>query len=158
MNPYGAGSIRFDRFGSLSEAFYLGRAGTAVVDERTVNLGGLEAWIWIALEPVSRRILALELSWTRSNLTAYLFLKKLRDLYGVRVIVANGAPWYGVASELGLRLIHDRSLLNLAERLSKELKRRLKDFSSTFTSHANAKSPSGMLRHGLKPGRATITT
>jgi hypothetical protein len=29
-----------------------------------------------------------------------------------------------------LRLIHDRSLLNLAERLSKEVKRRLKDFSS----------------------------
>jgi hypothetical protein len=29
-----------------------------------------------------------------------------------------------------LRLIHDRSLLNLAERLSKEVKRRLKGFSS----------------------------
>jgi transposase-like protein len=31
-----------------------------------------------------------------------------------------------------LRLIHDRSLLNLAERLSKEVKRRLKDFDLYF--------------------------
>ena len=120
------------RFGSLSEAFYTGEARTAVVDEGTVNLKGIEAWIWMALEPRSRRILALELSWMRSNLAAYLFLKRLKDRYGVRVIVADGAPWYGVCSELGLRLIHDRSLLNLAERLSKEVKRRLKDFDLYF--------------------------
>jgi hypothetical protein len=30
------------------------------------------------------------------------------------------------------RLIHDKSLLNLAERLSKEVKRRLKDFDLSF--------------------------
>jgi len=44
------------RFGSLSEAFYVGSAKTAVVDERTVIIKGEEAWIWdemgwIALEP-----------------------------------------------------------------------------------------------------------
>jgi hypothetical protein len=45
-----------------------------------------------------------------------------------------------------LRLIHDRSLLNLAERLSKEVKRRLKGFffDSTYPSHADAIDPSGM--------------
>ncbi|MBS7609058.1 hypothetical protein KEJ19_00610 [Candidatus Bathyarchaeota archaeon] len=39
--------------------------------------------------------------------------------------------WHKVKpySELGLRLIHDRSLLKPPERLSKEVKRRLKDFS-----------------------------
>jgi transposase-like protein len=47
--------------------------------------------------------------------------------------VANEAPWYGVCSELRLRLIYDRSLLNLEERLSKELKRRLKDFDLSFS-------------------------
>ncbi|MEM2169155.1 MAG: hypothetical protein QW186_05070 [Candidatus Bathyarchaeia archaeon] len=114
------------RFGSISKAFHLGRAKTAIVDGRTVVIRGVEAWIWMALEPISRRTLSLELSWTRSNLTAYLFLKRLKEKYGVRVIVADGAPWYGVCSKL--RLIHDRNLLNLAERLSKEVKRRLKDF------------------------------
>jgi len=58
--------------------------------------------MWIVLEPRSRRVLGLELSWTRNSLTAYLFLKRLKSLYGVRVIVADGAPWYGVCSELGL--------------------------------------------------------
>ncbi|MEM3693214.1 MAG: hypothetical protein QXI39_04245 [Candidatus Bathyarchaeia archaeon] len=100
----------------------------------------------------------MELSWTRSNLTAYLFLKKLRDLYGVRVIVAKGAPWYGVASELGLRLIHDRSLLNLAERLSKELKRRLKDFDLYFPCKCHNPFNHVSTWLELKPGGATITT
>jgi phosphatidylserine/phosphatidylglycerophosphate/cardiolipin synthase-like enzyme len=44
------------RFGSLSEAFYVGKAKVVVVDERTVIIKGEEAWIWdemgwIALEP-----------------------------------------------------------------------------------------------------------
>jgi hypothetical protein len=42
------------------------------------------------------------------------------------------------------RLIHDKDLLNLAERLSKEVKRRLKDFSSTCIFHVDAIDPSGM--------------
>jgi transposase-like protein len=44
------------------------------VDEISVIIDGEEAWIWIALEPKSRRILAFELSWTRNSFTAYLFL------------------------------------------------------------------------------------
>jgi len=120
------------RFGSLSEAFYVGKAKVAVVDERTVIIKGEEAWIWIALEPKSRKLLGLELSWTRNSFVAYLFLKRLKSLYGIRVVVANGAPWYSVCSELRLRLIHDKDLLNLVERLSKEVKRRLKDFDLHF--------------------------
>ncbi|MEM2210329.1 MAG: hypothetical protein QXK35_00770 [Nitrososphaerales archaeon] len=42
------------RFGSLSEAFHLGRAKTAIVDERTVIIRGVEAWIWMALELISK--------------------------------------------------------------------------------------------------------
>lgn len=98
---------RVYRFGSILEAFHLGRAKTAVVDERTVIIKGVEAWIRIALEAKSRRLLASELSWTRNSLTAYPFLKKLKDRYGVKVIVCNGAPWYNVALELRLSLIHD---------------------------------------------------
>jgi len=32
------------RFRSLSKTFYVGRAKTAVVDERSVNIKGMEAW------------------------------------------------------------------------------------------------------------------
>ncbi|MEM2169159.1 MAG: hypothetical protein QW186_05090 [Candidatus Bathyarchaeia archaeon] len=78
----------------------------------------------MALEPISKRLLALELNWIRNNLTARISLKRLKEKYGVRIIVANGAHWCSVASELGLRLIHDRNLLNIIERLSKEVKRK----------------------------------
>ncbi|MBS7609342.1 hypothetical protein KEJ19_02065 [Candidatus Bathyarchaeota archaeon] len=97
----------------------------------------------MALEPKSRRLLALELSWMRRGaalryVMVYLFLRKLKLRKGKLWhkdyrFVADRAPWYGIASELGLRLIHDGSLLKPPERLSKEVKRRLKDFSSTFT-------------------------
>jgi len=120
------------RFGALADAFHPGRARTAVVDERSLNVKGLEAWLWMALEPCSRRLLALDVSWTRNNLVAHGFLRNLRDRYGVRVIVCNGALWYGVCWELGMRRVVDPDLQNLAERLSKEVKRRLKDFDLYF--------------------------
>ncbi|MEM3693393.1 MAG: hypothetical protein QXI39_05165 [Candidatus Bathyarchaeia archaeon] len=57
--------------------------------------------------------------------------KKLQENYGVRIIVAKGAPvrrGFGAWSKA--HPFHDKSPLNLMERLSKEVKRRLKDFSS----------------------------
>jgi transposase-like protein len=67
--------------------------------------------------------LGAELDKERNSFVAYLFLKRLQSLYGIRVIVAKRtSSLVGLCSELKLRLIHDRSLLNLAERLSKEMK------------------------------------
>jgi transposase-like protein len=88
------------RFGGLSGALHVGRARKAVVDERFVRVRGEEAWIWMALETRSRRPLAPEPSWTRSSPTAYLSLKGLRSLHGVRVLIADGAPWYGACRKL----------------------------------------------------------
>lgn len=120
-------------FGGLGEAFNPGLAKTAVVDERSLNVKGLEAWMWMALDPGSRRLLALDVSWTRSNLTAYSFLRRLRERHGVRVIISDGASWYrGPCLELGLRHLIDPNTGNSMERLSKEVKRRLKDFDLYF--------------------------
>jgi len=52
---------------------------------------------WIALEPKSRKLLALELSWTRNSFVAYLFLKRLKGLYGIRVVVAERTEPHGIA-------------------------------------------------------------
>lgn len=82
----------------------------------------------------SRRLLAVRLSWTRNILAAYSFLKHLRDRYSVRVVVVDGAQWYmEPCRELGLRRVVQRGMVhNLMERLSKEVKRRLKDFDLHF--------------------------
>ena len=47
------------RFAGLADAFHTGYARVAVVDERYVNVKGSGAWIWMAYEPGSRRLLAL---------------------------------------------------------------------------------------------------
>ena len=118
------------RFGGLSRAFHVGGARTAIVDERSIDVKGLEAWVWMAIEPRSRKLLAIELSWTRNILVAYRFLKYLRDSYGVRIVIVDGAPWYVEPSiKLGLRLNLERGgPHNIVERLSREVKRRLRDF------------------------------
>ncbi|MEM2905350.1 MAG: hypothetical protein QW587_06415 [Candidatus Bathyarchaeia archaeon] len=46
----------------------------------------------------------------------------------MRAVVCNGAQWYNVCWELGLRRAVEHHLLNLIERLSKGVKRRLKGF------------------------------
>jgi len=121
-------------FSSLSEALHPGHVRVAVVDERGVNVAGEEAWIWLAVEPRSGRLLALRLSWTRKILVAYGFLKHLRDSYGVRVVVVDGADWY-IEPRLELRIrrqVERGGVHSLMEPLNKEVKRRLKDFDLYF--------------------------
>ena len=77
-------------FSLLGEALHAGRAKVAIVDERYVYVAGEQPWIWLAMEPRSRRLLAVRLSWTRNILAAYSFLKHLRDRYSVRVVGLMG--------------------------------------------------------------------
>jgi len=48
----------------------------------------------MAIEPSSKKLLAIELSWTRNILVVYRFLKNLKDGYGVRIVIVDKAPWY----------------------------------------------------------------
>ena len=123
----------YHRFGSLADAFHIGYAKTAVVDERYVNVKGLGAWMWMAYEPKSKRLLSLRATWHRNELTAQLFLGWLKMRYRVRHVITDGASWYRYAChQLGLRHQVDDVSSNYVERLSKEVKRRLADFNLYF--------------------------
>ncbi|MEM3046239.1 MAG: hypothetical protein QW057_04045, partial [Candidatus Bathyarchaeia archaeon] len=61
----------------LEALFQPRRVRCFLVDEGMVRVKGLEGWVWVAYEPCQRMLLALRLSWTRSNLTAWLFLRRL---------------------------------------------------------------------------------
>jgi len=63
------------RFAGLADVFHIGYAKVAVVDERYVNVKGFVAWIWMAYEPQSKRLLALHATWHSNDLAAYLFLR-----------------------------------------------------------------------------------
>jgi len=47
------------------------------VDETAVNVAGKLAWVWVAYEPYSKKILGFWLSRTRNSYEAELFLRSL---------------------------------------------------------------------------------
>jgi len=53
---------------------------------RGVNVGGVQYWLWIAIEPKCRAVLALMLTGTRNIMLAYSFLMSIRRR-GVRSYV-----------------------------------------------------------------------
>lgn len=105
-----------------------------LLDETMVKVKGLEGWVWVAYEPPQRRFLALWFSWTRSILTAELFLRKLVKLYGRHPVHTDGAPWYPEAcGSLGLehrRL--DEDYRSLVERAVQYLKDRMEGFDDHY--------------------------
>ena len=52
------------------ELVLLERARVTVVDETAVNVGGRRAWLWVAIEPKRRAVLAMTLTWTRNAFIA----------------------------------------------------------------------------------------
>lgn len=66
------------------------KMGCFPADETVVGIEGEEAWIWVAYEPPQRRLLALDLCWTRSSLSAELFLQRLVKRYGRHPVYTDG--------------------------------------------------------------------
>ena len=53
------------------------------VDETMVRIRGSQAWVWVAYEPDLKVFLSFRVSYNKSTLNAYLFLKELRNRYGM---------------------------------------------------------------------------
>ncbi len=118
---------------------------TAIVDETAVNIGGRQVWLWVAIEPERRAILALYLSETRNFLVAYSFLAELRR-HGVKRVITDGARWYPPAARwAGLRheVVHG-GVRSYVERFICAVKDRLRGFDVYFP------SPSRLLDSALR--------
>jgi putative transposase len=115
---------------------YRCRVSLFLVDETAVMVGGFPAWVWMAYEPLSRRILGPWLSWTRNSLQAEKFLKTLVRLYGRHPVWTDGAPWYSDACRsLGLEHYRYRFgewLHTVMERAIQSLKDRVECFDDSF--------------------------
>ncbi len=60
------------RLASRAEELVLSeRTDTAIIDETAVNVAGRQVWLWLAIEPEHRSVLALMLTEARNTLTAY---------------------------------------------------------------------------------------
>ena len=61
-----------------------------IIDETMIQIGGSEAWLWIAIEPIHHRILGVYISRHRNMLIAESFLRSLINLYGRHIVYSDG--------------------------------------------------------------------
>ena len=81
-----------------------------------MNVAGRQVWLWIAIEPGHRAVLALMFTESRNIFAAYSLFTSLRHR-GVRYVITDGASWYRLAARW-TRLRHSvvHSLRSYVER------------------------------------------
>jgi putative transposase len=104
------------------------------VDETLIRIDGRDYWLWIAYEPNLDVCLMVHLSIERTIFVCYQFFKQLRNRYGRKPILTDGASWYHDACRW-LRLPHQvygTELKNLMERFIQQIKDRTEYFDDHF--------------------------
>ena len=81
------------------------RISEYVVDETLVKTGSELVWLWVAIEPKDRQILALSISKERNMLVAERFIFGLVKAHGTHPASTDGGTWYPQAC-LFLKLKH----------------------------------------------------
>ena len=75
-----------------------------IVDETLIKIGSEYIWIWVAIEPKNKQILALSISKERNMLIAERFLSTIVRDYGKHPVSTDGGTWYPMACRfLGLK-------------------------------------------------------
>jgi putative transposase len=100
------------------------RIAAFLIDETQMQIGGTEAWLWIAIEPIHRAILGVYISRHRNMLVVEAFLKSLIEIYDKHIVYSDGGTWYPEAcSSLGLEhRLHSSYEKSLIERVVQCLK------------------------------------
>ena len=99
-----------------------------------IQIDGQNYWLWIAYEPNLNSCLMMHLSRERTIFVCYQFFKQLRDRYGRKPILTDGAHWYNDACRW-LRLKHQvygTELKNIMERFVQQIKDRTECFDDHF--------------------------
>jgi len=96
-----------------------------------VEVGGREMVLFVAFEPILRRIVYMRFFEAANMLTALTFIKRVKALYRSRMkVLTDGAQYYRTACKF-LSLDHDvydLRLRNFMERMVQYIKDRTKDF------------------------------
>jgi transposase-like protein len=90
------------------------------LDETLLKVGSELIWLWIAIEPENRQILALSISKERNMFVAERFLDGLIKVHGKHPVSTDGRTWYPQACRF-LNLdhhIHSSLEKSLTERIS----------------------------------------
>ena len=105
-----------------------------LIDETLIKVGSEYSWLWAAIEPENRQILALSISKERNMLIAERFISGLIKIHGKHVVSTDGGTWYPMACRF-LKLKHhinssfEKSLI---ERTMQYIKDRTEGFDDYF--------------------------
>lgn len=105
-----------------------------IIDETLIKVGSEFIWIWIAIEPENREILAVTVSKERNMLIAEKFISDIVKVYGKRPVSTDGGSWYPQACKF-LKLdhhIHSPLEKSLIERTMQYVKDRTEGFDDYF--------------------------
>ncbi len=105
-----------------------------VVDERLIKVGSEYIWLWAAIEPKNKEILALNISRERTMLIAERFIEGLVRIHGKHPVSTDGGTWYPQACRfLNLKHhIHSSHEKSLIERTMQYIKDRTESFDDYF--------------------------
>jgi putative transposase len=110
------------------------RISEFIVDETLLKVGSEYIWLWVAIEPQNRQILALNISKERNMLIAERFIADLVRIHRRHPVSTDGGTWYPQACRF-LRLSHhiNSSLeKSLIERTMQYIKDRTESFDDCF--------------------------
>ena len=105
-----------------------------IVDETQLKVGSELIWLWVAIEPKNRQILALSISKERNMFVAERFIGDLVKRHGQHPISTDGGTWYPQACKF-LKLdhhIHSPFEKSLIERRIQYIKDRTESFDDYF--------------------------
>jgi putative transposase len=105
-----------------------------IVDETLIKAGSEYTWLWVAIEPENKQILALNISKERNMFVAERFISGLVNAYGKHPASTDGGTWYPQACRF-LKLdhhIHSPLEKSLMERTMQYIKDRTECFDDYF--------------------------
>ncbi len=70
------------------------RISEFILDETLLKVGSELIWLWIAIEPENKQILALSISKERNMFVAERFLDGLIKVHGKHPVSTDGGTWY----------------------------------------------------------------
>jgi putative transposase len=110
------------------------RISEFIIDETLLKVGFEYIWLWVAIEPENRQILALSISKERNMFVAERFLDGLVKIHGKHCISTDGGTWYPQACSF-LKLkhhIHSPYEKSMIERTMQYIKDRTEGFDDYF--------------------------
>ena len=99
-----------------------------------IKIGPTYMWIWVAIEPENKQILAVTISKERTMLIAERFIVSLINRYGNHPVSTDGGTWYPQACRFLKLYCHIHSSLekSLIERTMQDIKDRTEGFDDYF--------------------------